>query len=203
MAPVSEKRAFPKSGRDQQSPGEPFLARFHRLKTEARREEVEPEPRDQPIGSTDLSTPNNAVPEPAEAELSDADMPPIETLDAESDYSGFLSPGVSDALRQAALRKLFHGATFNVIDGLDDYAEDFTMFEALGDIVTADMRHQIEIEAEKRAAALEKELLADAEQIEDGAVEIDASDPPISDTRVDEPAQPTLSPDPDSEIPHV
>ena len=203
MAPVSEKRAFPKSGRDQQSPGEPFLARFHRLKTEARREEVEPEPRDQPIGSTDLSTPNNAVPEPAEAELSDADMPPIETLDAESDYSGFLSPGVSDALRQAALRKLFHGTTFNVIDGLDDYAEDFTTFEALGGVITADMKHRIQIEAEQQAEALRQKMLADTAHAQADTTEVDAADSSASKTLADESADLAPIPDPDSETPNA
>ncbi len=84
--------------------------------------------------------------------LTDADMPAVEDLDADSDYSGFLSQGVSDALRNQALKKLFFSGRFNVVDGLDDYAEDFTRFAALGDIVTAEMRHRIE-EAAKRITA--------------------------------------------------
>jgi hypothetical protein len=93
-------------------------------------------------------------------------MPPLETLTADSDYSGFLSPKVSESLRRAALRRLFHGSAFNVIDELDDYAEDFTTFEALGDIVTADMRHQIEVEARKQAAAVKQALLDEEEPVE-------------------------------------
>ncbi|MES9942518.1 MAG: DUF3306 domain-containing protein [Candidatus Thiodiazotropha sp. 6PLUC2] len=85
-----------------------------------------------------------------EPQPSDEDMPPLESLNEESDYSGFLSPKVSEQLRQLALRKLFHGAAFNVCDGLDDYAEDFTQFEALGDVITADLRHQMELEAERK-----------------------------------------------------
>ena len=80
----------------------------------------------------------------------DAQMPAVETLDAESDYSGFLSPKVSEELRSLALRKLFHCASFNVCDGLDDYAEDFTNFTKLGDVITADMRWRAEIEALKK-----------------------------------------------------
>jgi hypothetical protein len=80
----------------------------------------------------------------------DAQMPAVESLDAESDYSGFLSPKVSDELRRLALRKLFHSASFNVCDGLDDYAEDFTNFAKLGDVVTADMRWRAEMEALKK-----------------------------------------------------
>ena len=88
-----------------------------------------------------------------ERDLTDEDMPPLERLDENSDYSGFLSPGVSEGLRRRALRKLFMSAVFNVRDGLDDYDEDFTNFEALGDIVTSDMRHQAEAEAERARQA--------------------------------------------------
>ena len=92
------------------------------------------------------------VPEVEETEapvLTDADMPPLDSLDEKSDYSGFLSPRVSDELRQLALRKLFLSDCFNVCDGLDDYADDFTSFAKLGDVITADMRHRLQMEAEK------------------------------------------------------
>lgn len=85
--------------------------------------------------------------------LTDDDMPSLDTLDESSDYSGFMSSGVSEKLRRVALRKLFSGAGFNVRDGLDDYDEDYTNFEALGDIITSDMKHRQELEAEKREQA--------------------------------------------------
>ncbi|MFV2005251.1 MAG: DUF3306 domain-containing protein, partial [Gammaproteobacteria bacterium] len=78
--------------------------------------------------------------------LTDEDMPPIESLTADSDYTGFMSPEVSDDLRRLALRKLFHGAEFNICDGLDDYDGDYSSFAKLGSIVTSDMKHQIEME---------------------------------------------------------
>lgn len=90
-------------------------------------------------------------------QLCDEDMPPIESLTEESDYSGFFSEKVSEALRQQALRKLFHGASFNVCDGLDDYAEDFTSFAKLGSIITSDMRHQMAVAKEKLESALKSE----------------------------------------------
>lgn len=89
--------------------------------------------------------------------LADEDMPPIESLTADSDYSGFMSPKVSETLRRLALRKLFHGAEFNICDGLDDYDGDYTSFAKLGDIVTADMKHQIEMQARKKARLLEEQ----------------------------------------------
>lgn len=82
-------------------------------------------------------------------ELTDEDLPPLETLGDDDDFSGFLSPGVSEALRTQALQRLFRSPKFNVPDGLDDYAGDFTQFAPLGDIVTADMKHQLERLAER------------------------------------------------------
>lgn len=98
--------------------------------------------------------------------LTDADMPPIESLTEDSDYSGFLSPEVSDELRKQALRKLFLGSGFNICDGLDDYDEDFTSFAKLGDIVTADMRHQMEVEARKKLALDDNEASRDQEPVD-------------------------------------
>ncbi|MCW8889608.1 MAG: DUF3306 domain-containing protein [Sedimenticola sp.] len=100
---------------------------------------------------------DEGVSEPEVPLLCDEDMPPIESLTEESDYSGFLSEKVSDALRQQALRKLFHSASFNVCDGLDDYAEDFTNFAKLGSIITSDMRHQMAVAKEKLEAAMKQE----------------------------------------------
>lgn len=136
--------------------GETFLARFHRRKQAAREADLQPAPavaQDDPVEKAESQ---QAPPAPA---LTDADMPPLESLTIDSDYSGFLSTEVSEPLRRAALRKLFHSAELNVIDGLDDYAEDFTTFTALGDLVTAEMRHRIEIEAKRQAEAAQRALL--------------------------------------------
>jgi hypothetical protein len=105
---------------------ESFLARWSRRKLEEEQA---------PTGLRDTEEP-----EPP----GDDDMPPLESLDEDSDYSLFLSPGVSKSLRRMALRKLFHGAEFNVVDGLDDYAEDFTSFAGLGELVTGEMRRRLE-----------------------------------------------------------
>ncbi|MGI9303574.1 MAG: DUF3306 domain-containing protein [Gammaproteobacteria bacterium] len=109
-----------------------------------------------------------------EPELTDADMPPIESLDENSDYSAFMSPKVSEGLRRLALRKLFHLPKFNIRDGLNDYDEDYTFFEPLGDVVTSDMRMQreraearkrAELEAQEAEELVEEELPEDAEEV--------------------------------------
>ena len=110
-------------------------------------------------------------PEPV---LTDEDMPPIESLNEESDFSMFMSRGVSDELRNLALKKLFKATVFNVRDGLDEYDEDYTSFEKLGDIVTCDMKHAIEMEAKKK---LEKEAeLMNEDDVEQDEIEMDDPD---------------------------
>lgn len=161
-------------------PGESFLARFHRRKIEARGELA-----DTALQPAEEIQYDAADTDPApDPPPTDADMPPLVSLDADSDYTGFLSPRVSESLRRAALRKLFHGSAFNVIDELDDYAEDFTTFEALGDIITADMRHQIEVEAKKKAETLKQALLEEEAETPNRVVQTDdeiADDPLIED----------------------
>lgn len=157
-------------------PGESFLGRFHRRKTAARLVETRG---DAPLVREDFQAEPAGVPaDTADAEeaLTDADMPPLESLGTDSDYTGFLSPKVSETLRRAALRKLFHGAEFNIVDGLDEYAEDFTTFEPLGDIVTADMRHMIELEAKKKAEAIQQALLSDDGETAAGGDETNAEE---------------------------
>lgn len=79
-----------------------------------------------------------AAEQPTEPVLSDADMPPIESLGAGSDFSGFMSPGVSEELRKLALRKMFSLPSYHIRDGLDDYDDDYTIYEPLGDTPTRD-----------------------------------------------------------------
>lgn len=131
---------------------EEFLQRWSRRKAAAKKsQDAEAEQDIEP-----------AVPEPpsepAPPPKTDADMPPLESIDESTDMRDFFSPDVSEKLRRLALRKLFHLPQFNIVDGLDDYDDDFTNFEALGDIVTADMRHQMELEKERLASARAEEV---------------------------------------------
>ncbi len=130
---------------------EGFLQRLHRRKLAARRGEALSE---EPV-LPQAGTAEAEGPDPVEAAppLTDADMPPVDSLDADSDFSGFLSPGVSEALQRAALRRLWQVADMEFIDDLDIYASDYRSFEPLGEIVTQEMRHRMELEARRRAEA--------------------------------------------------
>ena len=143
-----------------------FLRRWSQRKSQAR--SGEPEENLPEASVPEVQTAQEPVEE--KPELTDADMPPIESLDENSDYSAFMSPKVSEGLRQLALRKLFHLPKFNIRDGLNDYDEDYTFFEPLGDVVTSDMRLQQErAEARKRAEleAQQSEELVEEELVEE------------------------------------
>ncbi len=153
---MNEKRANKQVG-DIAAGAEPaqgeegFLTRWARRKQGIRGGETVA---DEPAGHSDTAefeSPQATVPE--QPDLTDADMPPIETLDENSDYSAFLSPKVSEDLRRLALRKLFHLPQFNITDGLNDYDEDYTNLTELGGIVTHEMRHRLELEKQRAMAA--------------------------------------------------
>ena len=53
-------------------------------------------------------------------------LPALDTLTTDSDYTPFMQPGVDDAVKRGALRKLFRDPRFNVMDGLDVYIDDYS-----------------------------------------------------------------------------
>lgn len=155
---------------NRQDEQEAFLTRWSRRKSLARKGEALEEPAADtdaapvppeagagqdvaPPGQRDLPEPRDEDGAPAEEA---AELPPVESLGEDSDYSAFMREGVPADLKQDALRKLFHSPKFNIRDGLDDYDLDFTNPEPLGDIVTAEMRYRIEQEL-KRLAGLDED----------------------------------------------
>ncbi len=55
-----------------------------------------------------------------------AELPPVDTLTSESDFTAFMRPGVDEVQKRGALKKLFSDPRFNVMDGLDTYIDDYT-----------------------------------------------------------------------------
>ena len=122
------------------TPPQTFVGRWSRLKAG---EAVAP-----PEAVPPAAVPDVPVADAIEAPLlTDADMPDVDALDEASDFSGFLSKGVSDGLRRRALDKLFRLPMCGVLDGLNDYDDDYTQLEELGDTVTYQMRQWAEQKA--------------------------------------------------------
>jgi hypothetical protein len=88
--------------------------------------------------ATDSSGP--AVPEaPPAAAAAAKELPPVESLTFDSEFSQFLKPDVDETVKRAALRKLLRDPRFNVMDGLDTYIDDYTR----ADPIPADMLKQL------------------------------------------------------------
>lgn len=86
---------------------EAFLQRWARLKKEEKREVAATEEKPLPP------------------------LPPVENLTPESDFTGFMHPKVEDALRRAALKKLFRDPHFNIPDPYEPYSRDFNIAEPI------------------------------------------------------------------------
>ena len=86
-----------------------FLSRWSRLKRAA------PQPAQK-----------EAMPSPPAQGVPAAPLPPVESLTPESDFSAFMQAKVGDAVRRAALKKLFGDPRFNVPDPFEAYSGDWT-----------------------------------------------------------------------------
>jgi hypothetical protein len=110
------------SGQKPKETAEEFLSRWSKRKQEVRTEAQRP------------------APPPAAAATPAPELPPVEKLDMDSDYSGFFHPKVDEALRRTALKKLFNDPHFNIMDGLDTYIDDYSITEPIPAAMLAEMK---------------------------------------------------------------
>jgi hypothetical protein len=113
-----------------------LLSRWSQRKAAVQRGEVPPEPADQAEAPPeDAQTAPIEPDENLAAENTPADedmpaLPSIEELDFSSDYTVFLNEKVPEALRRAALRKLWTSdPVLANLDGLNDYDEDYNLVD--------------------------------------------------------------------------
>jgi hypothetical protein len=83
-----------------------FLRRWSRLKNEAAVPAKKETPVEKPV-----------------------ELPALDSLNFESDFKAFMHSKVEEAVKRAALKKLFADPRFNVMDGLDTYIDDYTKAE--------------------------------------------------------------------------
>jgi hypothetical protein len=87
-----------------------------------------------------------------------ADAVPAPTLEqvaglsVDSDFTPFVARGVDEAVRRAAMKKLFSDPRFNVMDGLDTYIDDYNKFEPLTPLMVAALNHAKDLIAREFAA---------------------------------------------------
>ena len=91
------------------------------------------------------------------------DLPPIDGLDKDSDYTPFLGDGVPEKLARAAMRKLWRSdPIFAFRDGLDDYDDDYTIIETIAKAVTSKAGKAKAKAKKAKAAAKAKKAKAEA-----------------------------------------
>jgi uncharacterized protein DUF3306 len=67
------------------------------------------------------------------------ELPPVDSLTFDSDFTVFLRPEVDADLKRAALKQLFRDPRFNVMDGLDVYIDDYTKADPIPEDMLADL----------------------------------------------------------------
>lgn len=161
---------------------EDFLSRWSRRKADQKGSEPAPSaepPAASPEGA-DLPEGTDSGEAPDEAAIV-AELPDIESLDKESDFSAFMKQGVPDALRRQALRKLWKvNPVFGFLDGMNDYDEDFTITTSIaGGVKTLYQVGKGMVREEEEEEEKEDTGPADSEEPE--AVEADQPDDPTPD----------------------
>ncbi|MDQ9169682.1 DUF3306 domain-containing protein [Oxalobacteraceae bacterium R-40] len=120
--------------------GESFFQRWARRKAEQKDGDIQSE-EDGRGGNAQASVPRSAESTPASAAEPLPTLDDVARLTQESDYSPFVSKGIDQTIRRAALKKLFSDPHFNVMDGLDIYIDDYNKFQPLTPAMLAALSH--------------------------------------------------------------
>lgn len=129
-------------------------------------------------GETHATEAGPMEPEPVEADVP-PQLPPLETLDADSDFSGFMHSKVDPEIRNAALKKLFAGPHYRVSDGLDVYVGDYSAPAELPAAMLAGLAHARTLLAAANPETAQAGLSASAPEhaATPGRVEPDRAEP--------------------------
>ncbi|UJF18151.1 DUF3306 domain-containing protein [Vibrio sp. SS-MA-C1-2] len=91
----------------------------------------------------------------------------IENIDESSNVSDFLVAGVSQALKKAALRKVFHQSAYNFRDGLNEYDDDYTTLKKLPADVSERLKNMLKAQTDEneRSNNLATEVIDDESEL--------------------------------------
>ena len=94
------------------------------------------------------------------------ELPSIDKLTPESDFSGFMHPKVEDALRRVALKKLFRGDPhFNLPDPFEPYSRDWNIADPIPDemLKTLNQARMLLLSDEEKQELAKQEAAAESE----------------------------------------
>ena len=143
---------------------------------------------------------NMAIPE---------DLPDVDALNKDSDFSLFMREGTPEHLKKIALRKLFNSdPAFSVLDGLNDYDEDYSMVGMVTEAVSTRYKpgrgmvnSEDEKNADEEAKNLSDERSSELDNQRDGSSENENEQNQLSDLETEqEPAESFVSDGEDSQI---
>ena len=69
--------------------------------------------------------------------MAELNLPQLSSISLAEDFTPFMQAKVPQALKRQALKALFKEPHFNVMDGLDTYIDDYTVFEPIAPDVMA------------------------------------------------------------------
>lgn len=156
---------------------ESFLSRWSRLKRQPAAPTPAPEPVEPLAEEPPAQLPVDAAAEPEAAPEADdplKDLPPVEELTLESDFTPFLRAEVPDDLHRQALRKLWTSdPVFANDDGLKDYADDYaSLFTGSSPVKTLYRVGKGFLDAAEEAAEKAEQATGDAADVDEDAKEI-------------------------------
>lgn len=131
---------------------ETFLTRWSRLKKAGG--EIAPAPPSAPAAAAE-------------------ELPSIESLTVDSDFTAFFRAKVDEKLRRAALKTMLRDPHFNVMDGLDVYIDDYSIPDPIPETMLSQLEHvkglfgrkqETEPEAHEQVAQTETPALEPAEE---------------------------------------
>ncbi|MBT4018034.1 MAG: DUF3306 domain-containing protein [Alphaproteobacteria bacterium] len=180
-------------------PGESRFQRWSRLKSDDRSGPAEPDQSlvvDDPEGLLAGADEADEVADTRTTEEIVADLPDIETLEKDSDFTGFMQAGVPEELKNLALKKLWlSDPVLANVDGLNDYDDDFNVIDKVIEIAS-DVLDKVSDSAEKLEEVSETEAATTAENAGEEVAPASAEPSEAIVAEVDEelPAQPDIRP---------
>lgn len=194
-----------------------FLSRWSQRKQAARQQvnesaEEERAESHEPVSELTGGEPEGGVgrQQPTREEIADANRAAaeavdIETLGFDSDFSLFLKEGVSNQLKNAALRKLWRSnPVLACVDGLNDYDEDYRTVETFADGIRSSWQVG---KGYSWMSEVEEKLEAVADAVDTVTTSEDAAEPASDVAEPDAPegadAQVADSAPPEDEEPHA
>ena len=128
--------------------------------------------------------------------VSNAELPPIESLTIDSDFAPFFKPQVDELVKRAALKQLFRDPRFNIMDGLDTYIDDYTQPDPIPSAMLEDLMKRRVFFSPSAAEAKPGERAVDESACNTVAPSAEAIAPPVApDARLapDSPVVPVAS----------